>query len=521
MKKIKSHYFKSFEERRDLHLVSKEEFKTLLKEKVELNKTSLVSEHIEDEDQIKLKMTAFLLAKRIDSTFFKKELKSIVLIFKKKNGIFYYGNYTKPHRKKKVIGTIRTFPIHIKPEFFLTLRGMNKMIQISDFKNCLISEDYYESAYRQISEFQNKVLDYVGFEDKNIDLMQFSYVLRMKSSNIKIPNNWKSFTIFTFTKKDAKKNNSNLVDIFLYRNEKFNLYSKKYKKFLNTTNLKPHQLNYVRTNLEMLRALVGDRLFKDYDLQDLSQDKLHLHSSFDFYTYKKRFVNERDQLNIHNFIKACLKENPTLINTLNDHGKYLTELHEKLGRSPRFNFTSISKYNSDHYEMAKTIMILNTGNIVRTYDKYFTKAIEKDFMDYKIHLLKETGDYVEESEFQRNCVKTYTQHKDNFIVSIRDGKTRVTIEYQNSKNKPLRSQTFGFANSNVDMEIWGDVINELDKRVFDYFNYVDDFEFDMTKNTIVNEFHKYISNEKISWKNLEVRENIYNFGEEIFNYQII
>ena len=290
---------------------------------------------------------------------------------------------------------------------------------------------------------------------------------------------------------------------------------------MNTTNLKPHQLNYVRSNLEMLRALVGDRLFKDYDLQDLSQDKLHLHSSFDFYTYKKRFVNERDQLNIHNFIKACLKENPTLINTLNDHGKYLTELHEKLGRSPRFNFTSISKYNSDHYEMAKTIMILNTGNIVRTYDKYFTKAIEKDFMDYKIHLLKETGEYVEESEFQRNCVKTYTQHKDNFIVSIRDGKTRVTIEYQNSKNKPLRSQTFGFANSNVDMEIWGDVINELDKRVFDYFNYVDDFEFDMTKNTIVNEFHKYISNEKISWKNLEVRENIYNFGEEIFNYQII
>ena len=85
----------------------------------------------------------------------------------------------------------------------------------------------------------------------------------------------------------------------------------------------------------------------------------------------------------------------------------------------------------------------------------------------------------------------------------------------------MRSQTFGFANSNVDMEIWGDVINELDKRVFDYFNYVDDFEFDMTKNTIVNEFHKYNSNEKISWKNLEVRENIYNFGEEIFNYQII
>jgi hypothetical protein len=171
--------------------------------------------------------------------------------------------------------------------------------------------------------------------------------------------------------------------------------------------------------------------------------------------------------------------------------------------------------------MAKTIMILNTGNIVRTYDKYFTQLIEKDFRDYKIRLLKETGDYVEESEFQRNCVKTYTQHKDNFIVSIRDGKTRVTIEYRNSDNKPLRTQTFGFANSSVDMEKWGDVINELDKRVFEYFNYVDDFEFDITKNTIVNEFHKYISNEKISWKNLEIRENIYNFGEEIFNYQII
>lgn len=521
MKKIKSHYFKSFEERRDLHLVSKEEFKTFLKEKVELNKTSLVSEHIEDEDQIKLKMTAFLLTKRIDSTFFKKELKSIVLIFKKKNGIFYYGNYTKPPRKKKVIGTIRSFPINIKQEFFLTLRGMNQMIQISDFKNCLVTDNYYESALKEITEFQNKVLDYVGFEDKNIDLTQFSYVLRMKSCNIKIPNNWKSFTIFPFTKKDSKKNNSNLVDIFLYRNEKISLYSKKYKKFLNTTNLKPRQLNYVRSNLDMLRRLVGDRLFKDYDLQDLTQEQLNLHNCLDFYTYQKRFANERDQLNIHNFIKACLKESPLLINTLNDHGKYLTELHEKLGRSPRFNFTTVSKYSADHYEMAKTVMIMNTGNIVRTYDKYFIDAIEKDFMDYKIHLLKETGEYVEESEFQRNCVKTYTQHKDNFVVSIRDGKTRVTIEYQNSKNKPLRSQTFGFANSNVDMEKWGDVIKELDNRVFDYFHHVDDFEFDITKNTIVNEFHKYISREKISWKNLEVRENIYNFGEEIFNYQII
>lgn len=506
----------------NLHAISFDEFKSLLKEKIELNKISLVSELIEDETQIKLKITSFHLTKRIDSVFFKKQLKSVVLIYKKKNGIYYFGNYTKPYRKKKVIGTIKTFPLSSNSEFFSSLRMMNTMVQISDFKNCLIAENYQEIARKEINNFQNKVLDFIDFKDRNVDLNDFSYLMRMKFSNIKIPDNWRSFTQITFTKKDAKKSNYNLPDIFLMKNQKYDLYSKKYKKFLNTTNLKPYELILMRNNLAFLKGIVGDRLFKDYDINDLpNKELLFLSNSFDLNEYRSKYMNEKDQLNIHKFFKSCLKENPQLIYTLSDHGKYLKELHEKLGRSPRFNFTNIERYNSEHFEMAKTIMILNNGNITRVYDKFFINLIEKDFKNYKIHLLKETSDYVEESEFQRNCVKTYTQHKNNFVVSVRDGKTRITIEYTKSNNKPLRSQTFGFANSKVDMEKYGDVITEVDRRVFGYFDHVDDFEFDISKNTIINEFNRYISSEKISWKNLEVRENIYNFGEELFNYQII
>jgi len=204
-----------------------------------------------------------------------------------------------------------------------------------------------------------------------------------------------------------------------------------------------------------------------------------------------------------------------------DHTALIYKLHKKLGRSPRFVFATLEKYDEEHYEMSTLLEKLNNGNIIREYPKSMTDTLNGELLEYNIKLLTTTAEYIEESTIQRNCVKTYTKYKDNFIVSLRDNKNRITIEYKFFNGKPKRVQTFGFANSNVDLDLYGKALELLDRKVKDYFEDNTDFEYSIIEQQIINEFHKYTSVEKINLKNLEFDESCYTFEEENLIFQII
>ena len=82
--------------------------------------------------------------------------------------------------------------------------------------------------------------------------------------------------------------------------------------------------------------------------------------------------------------------------------------------------------------------------------------------------MKTSAQYTEESKTQSNCVRTYIENPDCFIISLREGslysQNRTTIEYRINKNSLDRVQTRGRFNSNLN-EVWDVPLEILDNRV--------------------------------------------------------
>ena len=114
--------------------------------------------------------------------------------------------------------------------------------------------------------------------------------------------------------------------------------------------------------------------------------------------------------------------------------------------------------------------------INRRYGRYFNDKIEEPIslhgVDYFPILLKTTQDYNNESNVQTNCVRTYINRPDCFIISLRKGGSesyeRLTIEFAISvlkdELKIMRVQTKAKRNSQPDIS-WSDVLNILDNKV--------------------------------------------------------
>jgi hypothetical protein len=518
MKNYESFYFKSLGNTCALEKIEKEEFYTLFKEPLLLTKVSLSWEIIDNDDMVKLKMSIFNENKRIESVYFRKEIKTLVFIFKKKTGLFYFGEYTKPFRKKKMVGTIKTFPqVCMTDKFIGQLRVLFKMLQSSDWKKSQFVKDYVVEYRGILEQYQNKVLDFIGYPREKMRLTDFVFLLKLRKYDVKIPNNWTTFVYMYLHKKNVKLNNYNLVDCFLMRNDKIgNIYTKKYKKFFNTADITPLDAINIVGNLRILKSLVGPDYFKEYDLNDLKEN---LHGFSFFNSQFIQYITNQDRLNIHRYILKSLEVGNRNLHSLHDHLGYIHELHERIGTSPRFVFKSLEEFENEHYELSNMVHKMRNGYMVRNYDPKFEKLFYDSFDGFEVKLLKNSDEYVEESNHQRNCVKTYTKDKDCFILSLRDSDNkRITIEYEKSYNGVIRKQTYGFANSQVDLNIYGKALSMLDTTIENYFKKTDDLQYEMITKTIINEFYQYTHPQKISWKNLETKNSYSIFEEENFNF---
>lgn len=517
MRYYESFYFKSLGDTSILEKIEKEVFYTLYKEPVVLTKISLFWELIDDDDVIKLKMSIFNENKRIESVYFRKDIVTLVFIYKKKTGLFYFGEYTKPFRKKKMVGTIKTFPTLCKTDKLIgELRLLFRILQSSDWKNSQFVKDYVAEYKEVLEQYQNKVLDFVGYPREKMNIRDFVFLLKLKKYEVKIPNNWRTFSHMFLERNDVKLNDYNLVDCFLMRGKKHeSIYTKKYKKFFNTTDISPLDAINIKVNLRFLKSLVGSDYFKEYDLNVL---KGILNGHLFFNRQFPQHVTNQDRLNIHRYILAYLETGNCSLNSLIDHLEYIHQLHERTGSSPRFIFKSLEQFENEHYELSNMIYKLRNGHMVRNYDPEFEKLFSNNFDGFEVRLLKDSDEYVEESNHQRNCVKTYTNLKDCFILSLRgNDKKRITIEYTKKGNGVIRKQTYGFANSQVDFNIYGKALSMLDNTIEKYFKKNDDFQYDMITKTIINEFYQYTRPEKISWKNLETPES-YTIFEQEYNF---
>jgi hypothetical protein len=95
-------------------------------------------------------------------------------------------------------------------------------------------------------------------------------------------------------------------------------------------------------------------------------------------------------------------------------------------------------------------------------------------IEYYPKVLLTSEDYNNESQIQKNCVRTYVEYPNNIIISLRVGNNknnvRATIEYRFIGETIKRVQSLGGKNSNL-TRMWNIPLDILDDKMSSlYFN---------------------------------------------------
>jgi len=171
-----------------------------------------------------------------------------------------------------------------------------------------------------------------------------------------------------------------------------------------------------------------------------------------------------------NFVKLLNRGLPFRL--LEDHMKFKEQLLG-YGEIVKLKATNRKEFDDEHYTWTDLISSYKNGKVVRIYEGMMKEELEQPIigphLDYYPVLLTTSEDYNGESQHQNNCVRTYVEDSNNFIISLResspDGDTRATVEFKYMKGKsPKNVQSYGRFNEHLSSN-WDYVLEEIKNRV--------------------------------------------------------
>ncbi len=103
----------------------------------------------------------------------------------------------------------------------------------------------------------------------------------------------------------------------------------------------------------------------------------------------------------------------------------------------KWKSNTLDKFNDEHVEWSELISSYTDGTTVRRYSREFVDKIQEvisvNDVDYYPVMLTTSTEYNNESVVQVNCVRTYVNRPDCFIISLRkgdsEGNERLTNEF--------------------------------------------------------------------------------------------
>jgi hypothetical protein len=386
-------------------------------------------------------------------------------------GDLYLGHIIGYQNKRKISRSIRKNvfneqPIHSFIGTLSTIINDNTEIPIIGGVNT-------QNVIKEIKEvFINELEKYHGAPFRYNTFVEILYEFYLKKKDIKYPNN---FDVFTKkwgvlpTKKELTKCGMKFIDALMLKNK---LKGDRVKKTL-------HECTYFN----------GGSLY--LELVDIfGTDWVHQTPG----VLKSCFEKENSSsLMIHNFEvlnkaekKRCwdfLVEKNLMIcegtvehlsmRVIRDHVEYISFLRNE-GVEVFWKAKNFEQFVHEHTQLSQLVSDYRKGDFKRIYPEgyydVFVRPILIDNQFYVTNILDSTTTYSDESSFQSNCVRTYMSKAASFIISVRRGQERATVEYKITKNpknsefEVKREQYLGKFNKGLDKS-WKDVLEKVDERV--------------------------------------------------------
>lgn len=451
----------------------KEYYGDITKE-IEINRVTLVLE--EKENSISVKFYDFLRGRNVGKQYFfvRKSMHYVTYNFKYKN--FYSGHHVSKHKKSinKTIATNKWESIINQLSHIPT--GINSLI-LTDTPDKPFSLEVYNTNYgwNVLSGVLNKFFDIIhkkenikvdGYESiseiRDLNGMQERFFLTYMTANgFGFPNAWRKFMRTTVSKKELKKSGS-LVESFM-KHYKFK--GKMIRELLNTK----EDVDFYRMNY--MYHLLGVDYFNKIAPEFLLNSDKYRSVIPNFTGDNIEVLTNIEKRNITKLLGGDGWGFMT-ISLITDHISIKRKL-KHYGENVTIKATNKRMFDDEHYEWSSLLQSYRNGKVVRHYEGMMKKELQEPIygphLDYYPVLLTTHDHYNKESQHQHNCVRTYIEEANCFIISLREnsvnGDTRATIEFRYQKGKaPENVQSLGKYNESLSSN-WNFVLEELQNRV--------------------------------------------------------
>lgn len=428
---------------------------------------------VQDGVKVSIRFKYITRVRQVGGRYFKVRRTNSFVTYNTKTKNFYSGRIDKKNKKIKVKKVrCNQFRTPFLTDLKLSIRRTFNYFKskTGSWQDMISSNTEYgsygdEVAYRAIEHFaysifnKNKIL----FDYKSNHLENQLYKLYLKDNNISYPDTVDQYSIIQIPKKDMRKE-GNIVNCFMNSN---NIRGRHARTILNQNkDIDFHTLNEVYHNF-------GLDYFNKIRKSFFSRSTDGMYNAWfnmvDVKINSNNYgISKNDKNRIINLINNC---NTIEWSLIKNHLYMINEL-KKFDDIFKMKFTNRQDFDNEHYELTELLEKYREGKITRIYNNEFVSEIEEPIYGYNVDyypvLLRTSTQYIEESKTQSNCVRTYMENPDSFIISLREGysysQIRATIEYKISKKSLDRVQTRGRFNANLN-EIWDVPIEILDNRI--------------------------------------------------------
>jgi hypothetical protein len=464
-----------------------------------------------NDDKVSMKIFHYIKSRDVGKVYFKISSNLDFITYNIKTNDFYNGFINRTHKKNSIRKSLKRnyFGGNSNP-FQLFLNSIhNKILRINDIKK--LTTNTFQLFENMITKFFEKVPNFELSTNLN-NLNEQVYKHYLSTRNIKYPDNYLSFISKTPfpNKRILKKYDYKFIDSFMHVHK---MRGSKIKKILHNTNIINEHLYHECVDL-FSEDFIINQSYEDLKLI------LTYNGGSNFRNLKPQFTDKELKLVFSTLVQTIQYGSLT---TFVDHIQFFIQLnnHEKI----KWKAYDLESLNKEHVDWADKWSYYTKGSYTRIYNEDFINKIESKPLqnDFYPTILKNSGEYISESSFQSNCVKTYVDRPASLIISVQENKNesneRATIEYRiqklNSKISLKRVQSLGKFNNRLP-EKWNPVLSELDTRLN---NIINENGFDMPK--IICEYKSGYKKESDSgftdkgsmvWLNPEV------FSREQYNY---